>query len=140
MGSDWQWEVPVGMEYIPGRLHETVNHEVVVWLSGPGYCYHRRFQTEQGDAIQFHLKSFRPIPSVIGDKGGSSAMSIQDDHCDMPILTRSDANPPGLGRYRTGESTEEENRSCDRVSPTCSEFFGEDYGKWWLDDLIRDLN
>ena len=29
-------------------------------------------------------------------------MFIQDNNCDMPVLSRSDVNTPRMGRYRTG--------------------------------------
>ena len=49
-------------------------------------------------------------------------MFIQDNNCDMPVLSRSDVNTPRMGRYRTGESTEEENRPCNRVPSDCESF------------------
>ena len=67
-------------------------------------------------------------------------MFIQDNNCDMPVLSRSDVNTPRMGRYRTGESTEEENRPCNRVPQIASLFFGEAYGTEWLDELIKEFN
>jgi len=140
MGSNWQWEVPLGLDDVSGRLHESIDDEVVVWLRGPGYSYHRRFPAIKGDAVFFHIKSIRPLPSVIGNEGRNSPMHSENYNCDMPLLTRSNAFEFGMGGCRARESTEEEDRTCDPVSSDCKLFFGESYGEKWLDDLCDEMN
>ena len=49
-------------------------------------------------------------------------MSVSQDHCDMPILPRSDAGEFGMGGDRTRESIEETNRTCDPVPSDCESF------------------
>jgi len=103
----------------------------VVWCHGPGYCYHRRFQAEQGNAVQLCIKPVRQIPSLIGNERGSDTMSLQDDNCNVPVLTRSSVGTIGVGWDRAGSSIEEENRSCDSIpSASYDEFDGIDFSLW----------
>jgi len=139
LGPHWQWEVTMGLGRTPKCLHKAINDEVVVWIYGPGYSHYRRFQAIEGDAVQFHIKSFRPISPIVGNERGSDAMSIQENHCDMPVLTRRDVESFRMGGDGTGSTTEEKDRSCDPVSPACREFFGESYGTEWLDSLCEDF-
>ena len=85
-------------------------------ITGPGYCYYRRFSPIEGDALQFYIKPIRPVSPDVRNEGRSSPMSIKEDYCNMPILTRSTPWEFGMGWSRTGTPIEEENRSCDSIS------------------------
>lgn len=141
MGSEWEWEVPVGLDDLSRRIPEAGKHTLVVLLYGPGYMYNRRFSAIPGDAIQFHIEPFRSISTPIGNERGSSSMSIEDSSGDMPILSRPIAFPSGMGGSRTGSPIEEENRTCDRV-PSDGEFFSLDSmaNEEWFEELLKHIN
>lgn len=141
MGTDWEWEIPMGMGNTSRSIHEVVEHEVVVWIHGPGYSYHRRFQTFEGDAIQFHIKSFRPVSPIVGNERGTSAMSIQEIDCNIPVLTRSDATTFGMGWDGTREPIEEENRSCDSISSASDLILIDSLRtEEWFNELLDEFN
>jgi len=133
VGTNWEWEIPVGLGDVSDRILESSKHEVVVWVYGPGYSNYRRFQAEQGDAVQLRIEPVRQISSPTGIEGWTSPMSVQDHSLDMPILTRSGVGTIGVGGDRAGGSIEEENRSCDPFSSASYDVWG---GEEWLD---RDL-
>lgn len=131
MGTNWEWQIPVGVGDVSYGVRESGKHEVVVWIHGPGYCHYRRFQAEQGNAVQLHIKPVRQIPSPVGVEGRTSPMSFQDYNCDMPVLTRSSVGTIGVGWDRAGCSIEEENRSCDSIpSASYDVFDGIDWSLW----------
>jgi hypothetical protein len=141
MGTNWEWQVPVGVGDAPGGIHEMFEHQVVVWIHGPGYSYHRRFQTFEGDAVQFHIKSFRPLPPVIGNEGWTSPMSIQEIDRNIPVLTRSNATAFRMGRNGARESAQEENRSRDSIPPD-GDLIPLDSlrAEKWFDELLDNFN
>ena len=116
VGTNWKWEVLICMGNVSRSIPEAIKHEVVVQLRGPGYCYYRRFSPIEGDALQFYIKPIRPVSPDVRNEGRSSPMSIKEDYCNMPILTRSTPWEFGMGWSRTGTPIEEENRSCDSIS------------------------
>lgn len=67
-------------------------------------------------------------------------MSVEDNNCNIPILTRSNVGTLGMGWDGDGSATQEENRPCDPIPSDCESFFGEAYGTEWLDNLVKDFN
>ena len=41
-------------------------------ITGPGYCYYRRFSPIEGDALQFYIKPIRPVSPDVRNEGRSS--------------------------------------------------------------------
>ena len=130
LGAKWQWQVPLGLANLPRSLYEASGYEVVVSLRGPGICYNRRFPALQGDAIQFHLESLRPLPPIVGDEGRSSPLSTEDNSSDIPILTRTNAFEFGMGWDRSWPAVETETRSCDPVPPISDDVSELDLATW----------
>jgi len=131
LGTNWEWEIPVGMGNLPRRLRQEFHNEVVVWIHGPGYSHYRRFQAQQGDAVQLRIEPFRSIPNAIGDERRTSPVSVQDYPSDVPVLTRSSAFDYGMGWSRTGTPIDPEVGSCDSISTDSYDV--------WLEGVLRDL-
>jgi hypothetical protein len=140
MGAKWQWEIPVGLEPVSRRLHEASDYEVVVSLRGPGVSYYRRFSPIEGDAIQFHIESFRQVPIDAGNEGRTSPMLVENHLCNLPVLTRSNVGSLGVGWDGNGSTTQETSGSCDRVPSDCDLFFGKWGGEEWLMELCDEIS
>ena len=114
--------------------------QVVGWLHGAGCGYHGRLSAFKRSPIQLYTEPVRQVSPERGSEGWYDGICLEDHIRYHSAFAGGYVQPPGLVRSRAEESTFEENRSCDPISPVGVDVFaGEIEDAFWNEilDLVN---